>query len=45
MAQIVGWNSNGTLKNNTCVGKCDFKNMTLGQKKFCNGGKVGRTGE
>lgn len=45
MAQIVGWNTSGTLSGNTCAGKCDFKNMTLGQKKYCKDGEVGRTGE
>ena len=45
MAQIVGWNLKGTITDSKCNGKCDFKNMTIGQKTYCSDKEVGRTGE
>lgn len=44
MAQIIGWNQDGTYSNVNCLGSCVFTNMTLGQKTYCSNDKVGRTG-
>lgn len=45
MAQIIGWNQDGTITDSNCYGKCDFKNMTLGQKTHCSDKAVGKTGQ
>ena len=44
MAQIVGWNQDGTITGSQCKGKCLFKGMTIGQQTYCTDKEVGRTG-